>query len=110
MLPFLLKDVSFNVCEGIFFQRSGAVSHVSCQVYNWLNIHFLATWICCGDPVFLSPCSDLSPLEFFLWGCIKENVCAVEIQVHDNLIIHILVAVTVIKGHIEQLVHTRDSI
>jgi hypothetical protein len=61
-------------------------------------------------PVFLSPCSVLNPLEFFLWGCIKENVYALEIQVPDNLIIHILVAATDIRGHVEQLVHARDSI
>jgi hypothetical protein len=54
-------------------------------MHNWMNDHFLDTWIGQQVPIFNN---------IFLWGCTKENVYVIEVQDHDSLVNHILLAVT----------------
>jgi hypothetical protein len=52
---------------------------------NWLNNHFLDTWIGNQNPIVNN---------IFSWGCIKENVYAIEVYDSNNPANHILVAMT----------------
>lgn len=59
----------------IWFQQDGAPPHFGRRVRQYLNEVFPNKWIGRGGPVEWPPRSpDLSPLDYFLWGYLKENV------------------------------------
>jgi hypothetical protein len=105
-LPLLLENVPLNVHVDMWFQHKSTPPHFLLHVCNWLKNLFLEMWISHGDPViWWPPCSsDLNQLYILSWGCIKE------LQDHDILIIHILVAATDIRDQPRQLVPIKDSI
>ena len=55
--------------------QNGARPHFSCFVTDVLNERFPDAWIGRGGPIPWPPRSpDLSPLDFILWGYIKNIV------------------------------------
>ena len=63
-----------------------ASPHFSCFVTDVLNERFLDAWIGRGEPIPWPPRSpDLSPLDFFLWGYIKNIVYAEKIRNNQDL-------------------------
>ena len=61
--------------------QDGAPPHFSCFVTDVLNERFLDAWIGRGGPIPWPPRSpDLSPLDFFLCGYIKNIVYAEKIR------------------------------
>jgi len=57
--------------------QDGAPPNFSCFVTDVLNERFPDAWIDRGGPILWPPRSpDLSPLDFFLWGYIKNIVYA----------------------------------
>lgn len=70
-----LMDVPLNRLGGLWFQQDGAPPHNTRAVREFLNREFPGRWI--GNRGVIewparSP--DLSPLDFFLWGTIKNKV------------------------------------
>lgn len=62
--------------ENVVFQQDGAPAHFSAVVKSWLDENFGA-WIGRGGTLGWPPRSpDLTPLDFFLWGFIKNKVYA----------------------------------
>ena len=63
----------------VIFMQDRAPPHFSCFVTDVLNERFPDARIGRGGPIPWPPRSpDLSPLDFFLWGYIKNIVYAVE--------------------------------
>jgi len=61
--------------------QDGTPPHFSCFVTDVLNERFPDAWIGRGGPIPWPPrCPDLSPLDFFLWGYIKNIVYAEKIR------------------------------
>jgi hypothetical protein len=61
--------------RSIIFQQDGAPPHFSSDVRQFLDNHFSDRWIGRGGPILWAPRSpDLTPLDFFLWGHVKNNV------------------------------------
>ena len=61
--------------------QDGAPPHFSCFVTDVLNERFPDAWIGRGGPIpWLSRSPDLSPLDFFLWGYIKNIVYGEKIR------------------------------
>jgi hypothetical protein len=87
-------DVSLEVHKGMWFQHNSDPHHSTHKVCNWLNNHFPGTRLGHGDPTLWTPHSYLNPFYFFLWGCMY----AMEVQDHDEVINHILVDGTDIRG------------
>lgn len=59
----------------MFYQHDGAPAHSANIVQDVLNNMFPNSWIGIGGPVRWPPRSpDLNPLDFFLWGCLKDQV------------------------------------
>jgi hypothetical protein len=70
--PFLLKK---RIATKIIFQQDGASSHSSKKVTEWLNKKFPNKWIGRRSTLEWAPRSpDLTPLDFFLWGYVKQKV------------------------------------
>lgn len=74
-LPILLEDVPLNIRRRMWFQHDGAPAHYSRLVRTHLNRNFANKWIGRGGTVRWPPRSpDLTKLDFFLWGYLKNLV------------------------------------
>ncbi|KOC61905.1 hypothetical protein WH47_05341 [Habropoda laboriosa] len=64
-----------SITQDMYFQQDGAPPHNSRIVRNYLNDMFKNRWIGTYGPAIWPPGSpDLSPLDFFLWGTIKDII------------------------------------
>lgn len=74
-LPELLDNIPLNRFREVFFQQDGAPCHNAGVVRNYLNERFGQQWIGNNGPIHWPPRSpDLSLLDFFLWGYIKNKI------------------------------------
>lgn len=84
-LPGLLENIPLNVRQAMVFQHDGAPPHITRAVTNHLNRNFPDNWIGRNGPILWPPRSpDLTPLDYFLWGCIKEVVYRTPIQTEEE--------------------------
>ena len=59
----------------VIFQQDGAPPHWGLAVRQLLNDTFPEKWIGRDGPISWLPCSpDITPLDFFLWGYVKDIV------------------------------------
>lgn len=77
----MLKDFLFpllqqkRITKKIIFQQDGAPPHYAAEVRTWLNKKFPGKWIGRRGAIEWAPRSpDLTPLDFFLWGYLKQKV------------------------------------
>ena len=64
-----------GIKDTIIFQQDGAPAHYSKEVREWLKWNLPGRWIERRGPIEWAPRSpDLSPLDFFLWGYLKQKV------------------------------------
>jgi hypothetical protein len=72
---FLIPQLDEHDQEGsIHFQQDGALPHYL-EVLEYLNTRFPGRWIGRATPIAWAPRSpDLTPLDFFLWGFVKDRV------------------------------------
>ena len=64
-----------RIVRRIIFQQDGAPPHYSTEVRDWLNKTFPGKWIGRRGSIEWAPRSpDLSPLDFYLWGYLKQKV------------------------------------
>jgi len=78
-----LKTETFEqeTVRRVIFIQDGAPPHFSCFVTDVLNERFPEASTGRGGPIPWPPrIPDLSPLVFFLWGYIKNIVCAEKIR------------------------------
>jgi len=69
-LPRLLEDVPLNKRGRMYFQHDGAPPHSSREVRN-----FPGRWLGrCGPHNWPARSRDLSPLDYCVWGWMKELV------------------------------------
>ena len=63
------------------FQQNGALPHWGLQVRQFLNDRFPERWIGRDGPIpWLSRSPDITPLDFFLWGYVKDIVCPTKVR------------------------------
>lgn len=71
----LLENVPLAARRQMVFQHDGAPAHNSRAIREYLDEKFPDSWIGRGGPARWPPRSpDLTPLDFFLWGYIKNEV------------------------------------
>jgi len=93
-LPRLLEDVPLNKRGGMYFQNYGAPPHK-----NFLHYRFPGRWIGCGGPYnWPARSPDLSPLDYCVWGWMKELVYSVKVVTRDALLCRILDAADRIRN------------
>lgn len=70
-----MDNLSLIERRNLFFQQDGAPPHRTRRVSELLNTHFGNFWIGNNGPVRWPPRSpDLTPMDFFIWGYIKDNL------------------------------------
>lgn len=80
-----LEDMPLRVYRDVIFQHDGAPAHFARQVRQYLDARF-PVWIGRHGPVAWPPRSpDLTVLDFFLWGHVKNLVYAHESQTRDTM-------------------------
>lgn len=86
----LLEDLPLAIRRDLWFQQDGAPAHYDINVRNWLDANFPERWIGRGGTVAWPPRSpDLTPLDCFLWGFLKNNVYSSEVNNVNDLIARI---------------------
>lgn len=71
----LLQHIPENVVPRLWYQHDGAPAHSTLNVRNCLDIRFPDRWIGRGGPQnWPARSPDLSLLDFFLWGFVKNSV------------------------------------
>lgn len=95
-LPGLLENIPM---ETLWLQHDGAPAHYSREVREYLSNTFENRWIGRGGHVAWPPRSpDLTPLDYFLWGALKQEVYAVQINSREQLLQRIIDACDIIKS------------
>lgn len=99
----LLEDVNLNVRQNMILQMDGAPAHYGRNVRNWLNVNYPGRWIGRGGPFSWPPRSpDLSCLDFYLWGYMKQLVYKNQINTRDELMERIEIAKITITQNLQQ--------
>ena len=76
-----IESFEQGIVSRVIFMQDGAPPHFSCFVTDVLNERFPDAWIGRDGPIPWPPRSpDFSPLDFFLWGYIKNTVYAEKIR------------------------------
>lgn len=76
-LPFLLEEVPLATRrrERMFLQMDGCPAHYGRNVRSFLNENYANRWIGREGPVgWPARSPDLTPLDYFLWGTMKQKV------------------------------------
>ena len=70
----------------VIFQQDGAPPHWALEVRRALDKTFPAHWIGWGGPIAWPPRSpDMTPLDFFLWGHVKDQIHSTRVIDLDDL-------------------------
>jgi len=70
----------------IIFQQNGAPPHWGSHVRRFLDATFRNRWIGRDGPIPWPPRSpDITPLDFFLWGYVKDKVFSTPVPDVTNL-------------------------
>uniref|UniRef100_A0A1B6EKB9 DUF4817 domain-containing protein n=1 Tax=Cuerna arida TaxID=1464854 RepID=A0A1B6EKB9_9HEMI len=78
----------------VIFQQDGAPPHYKQCVRSALDARFPGRWMGRGGPIAWPPRSpDITPLDFFLWGYVKNFVYSEKIRNIDHLRQRIIAAV-----------------
>lgn len=71
----LLEDVPLDIIRRLWVQHDGAPAHYSVECRDHLNNTFPGRWIGRGGPIAWPARSpDLTKMDFYLWGYIKDVV------------------------------------
>lgn len=106
-----IDDVQLNIIQNMWYQHDGAPPHRGRQVAAWLNEHFPNKWIGQGGPISWPPRSpDLNPLDFYLWGHMKQLVYHVEITTHQQLLERIQDAANQIRNDPNLILRVTESL
>lgn len=86
VLPDLMEDIPLNERRDIIWQQDGAPPHNAQIVTNYLNALYPNGWIGNrGSIPWPARSPDLSPVDFFMWGYLKEFVYQVRSADLDDL-------------------------
>lgn len=98
VLPELLENIPLEQRMNMYFQHDGAPAHFGEIVRNHLNATCGQQWIGRGGPTPWPPRSpDLTPLDFYFWGRMKELVYATPVENAMDLAGRIVEAAAVIQ-------------
>ncbi|KOX70245.1 hypothetical protein WN51_05523 [Melipona quadrifasciata] len=107
----LYKGVSLSLYQNSWIQLNVCPVYYARCVKNWLNRQYSQRWTGRGGPIsWPSRSLDLTSLDFYLWGTLKEKVYSTEVRTRDELITKINIACEEIRQNRNQLKSTINSI
>lgn len=81
-----LDDIPLQQRIEMWFQLDGCPAHYSRVARAWLDINYPQRWIGRGGVVPWPPRSpDMTPMDFFVWGTLKQKVYSVSINSREQL-------------------------
>ena len=117
-----LEEVPLNLLQQGWLQMDGAPAHFGVIVRNWCNDNFPLRWIgrlgnhevegveAGQGPKAWPPRSpDLTVLDFFVWGYIKEKVYATPVATEDQLVLRIQEACNSLRANRHQILAAVNS-
>ena len=85
-LPILLEDVPLHNRHTMWYQHDGCPAHNAGINRQELNTTFPGRWIGRGGPVHWPARSpDLTPLDYYLWGYLKDQVYRTEPTTREDM-------------------------
>lgn len=94
-----LDELPLNVYNNCWYQMDGAPAHSSRDVYLELTRMFQDRWIGPNGPWPWPPRSpDLTPLDFYLWGYIKNKVYSTPVHSREELLQRVRTAFAELDG------------
>lgn len=79
-------DVAEEVIDGITFQHDGCPAHYRIGVRQFLDDNYPNRWIGRGGPIpWPARSPDLTPLDFYVWGHMKQLVYETPVSTVDEL-------------------------
>jgi hypothetical protein len=110
ILPELLLNVPVHIRRRMWFQHDGAPAHFRHEVRELLNLTYGEQWIGRGGPIrWPARSPDLTSLDFFLWGHLKNLVYETPVASPENLIAKIVAAAGEIQDDPDMLSRVRQS-
>lgn len=107
----ILDDVNIDVRHESWIQLDGAPAHFGIVVREWLNQNYPEHWIGRLGPVAWPPRSpDITPLDFYVWGCLKDKVYAEPVATREELIARIQLACNEMRESRHQISAAVNSI
>lgn len=98
-LPDALEDIPLGLRQRMWFQQDGCPAHTSQLARNSLNQLFPNRWIGKYGPVNYPPRSpDLTVLDYYLWGRIKDLVYRERPTTRENMIDRIIQAIASLQA------------
>ncbi|GFX56145.1 uncharacterized protein TNCV_3062311 [Trichonephila clavipes] len=86
IINFFIPELNNQDVQELWFQQDGATCHTARATIDLLKDTFGDCLISPFGPVNWPPRScDLTPLDYFLWGCVKSMVYADKPQMLDHL-------------------------
>ncbi|KZC14695.1 hypothetical protein WN55_07192, partial [Dufourea novaeangliae] len=74
-LPHLLENIPLHIRQTMWFQQDGCPAHSARIITQFLNVTFEDHWICrAGNHKWPARSPDLTPLDFYLWGKLKQHI------------------------------------
>lgn len=96
-----IRDLKGDDFINTWFQQDGAPPHYGVRVRQYLNEEFTGRWIGRRGTIEWAPRSpDLTPLDYFLWGYLKERVYRTIPQTLDELRRNIINEINVIPREV----------
>lgn len=103
----LLEDVPIQVRRRMWFQHDGAPAHFFRDVRQLLDEQYPNRWIGRGGPITWPARSpDLSPLDYFLWGTMKDLIYTTPVESEEDLVGRIAVA----AGDVQEMPNVFENV
>nr|WP_253308809.1 DUF4817 domain-containing protein [Rickettsia endosymbiont of Ceutorhynchus assimilis] len=106
----LLENVPLANRQEMIFQHDGCPAHYRLTIRELLEQRFPNRWIGRGGPIpWPARSPDLTPLDFYVWGHLKEIVYATEVNTREELIERIQNGVAILRQNFSNRV-TRTEV
>lgn len=82
------ENIDLETLRTMWLQHDGAPGHYGAQVREYLNMTYPGRWIGRGSTTIAWPARspDLTPLDFYVWGTLKDKVYSEQIQSREELL------------------------
>ena len=105
-----MGDIPLEIRRNLIYQQDEAASHFSRKVRNFLNENY-QYWIGRNGRIRWPPrSSDLSPLDFYLWGRVKSTVYSSDTANVEQLKEKIIIAFATLKLQNNTLENVRRNL